>query len=653
VVDGTVQASELTAGGQTFRSVRLASEGTPEASRFTASAQAQGFDLDAAGRLVPGDVNRLELATFQARRGGRRIALAQPAALAFRGGEVTIESLVVAVEGGRLSAQGRAGERLDLSLDIRALPLSAAEIFVPGLGLSGTLQGTATVTGTPADPAGRYDLSLSRIVAPQTRQAGVPPIDVTARGTLGDGRATVDGVVNAGRVGTLNVSGSVPLDAAGALDLAVRGRIDASAANTVLSAAGRRAEGQANLALTLRGTAADPRVEGAVTVSGGSFSDELAGIRLNQIEARLAARGNVIAVERLTAATPNGGSLGVSGQVIIDPAAGFPANLRITGTNAQLVSSPVVTATVNLALEVTGPVLRGPLVAGRVAIVSMNVSIPERLGGASRPLPETRHVRPPRQTQARLAQERRNREAASRRGGMATPVRLDLAISAQNRIFVRGRGLNAELGGDLRLQGSVQDPVAIGAFSLRRGRFDLLGQRIDLVRGELAFTGDLSPSLDFLAQTQAGDTTARIAVTGTASQPEVTLSSTPDLPNDEILSRLLFQRASGGLSAVQALQLAQAVSQLSGGGSGPDVFDSLRRGLGVDSLDITTGTGGGIGVGVGRYITDNVRVGVRAGARPEDSGVTVDIDVTKRLRIQGGVGAGGDTSLGVGAEWEY
>jgi translocation and assembly module TamB len=33
--------------------------------------------------------------------------------------------------------------------------------------------------------------------------------------------------------------------------------------------------------------------------------------------------------------------------------------------------------------------------------------------------------------------------------------------------------------------------------------------------------------------------------------------------------------------------------------------------------------------------------------------VTVNIDVTKRIRVQGEVGAGGNTSLGVGAEWEY
>jgi translocation and assembly module TamB len=280
----------------------------------------------------------------------------------------------------------------------------------------------------------------------------------------------------------------------------------------------------------------------------------------------------------------------------------------------------------------------------------MNVSVPDRLPTTLRPLPGTKHVRPTPTAAARLALARQRQSAVS--SGRPFSADLDLAITAQNRIFVRGRGINAELGGDLRLQGTSRDPIAIGAFELRRGRLDLIGRRIEFVRGRLDFTGDLTPSLDFLAETQAGDVTARIAVTGPAARPEFAFSSSPDLPQDEILSRILFQRPSGGLSAGQALQLAQTVAQLSGG-TGSDAFESLRRSLGVDSLDINVGASGGPAVGVSRYISDNVRVGVRAGARPEESGVTVDVDLTRRLKAQGEVNSEGGSSVGLGFELEY
>ena len=85
---------------------------------------------------------------------------------------------------------------------------------------------------------------------------------------------------------------------------------------------------------------------------------------------------------------------------------------------------------------------------------------------------------------------------------------------------------------------------------------------------------------------------------------------------------------------------------------GPGAFDQLRRALGVDSLDITADAEAPA-VGVSRYIADNVRVGIRAGARPEDTGVSVDIDLSRRLRLQSQVGADGDTSVGIGFEIEY
>lgn len=650
MIDGSVTAASVSAGGQTYRDVRLIAEGTPDASRFSASATGQGFNLDAQGRVVPGDATRIELASFNARRGGRRLTLAQPATIALRDGAVTLSNVVIAADQGRVALSGTIGDRLDLNVDIRNLPLQTAEIFVPNLGLAGTVNGTAAVTGTTSNPSGTYRLTLAGLATAQTRQAGLPPLGIEAQGRLADQRIGIDARVAAGRAGTFQVSGSVPIEAADELALRISGRTDLAIANTFLSASGQRLTGAANLDLSIAGTINDPRVQGNVTLANGSFSDALQGIQLNGIAGRLAARGQVLVIESLTAQTPNGGSLAARGQVTIDPAANFPGEIRITGSRAQLVSNETIEASADLDLTLTGPLTSRPRAAGRINIITMNVSVPDRLPTTLRPLPGTKHVRPTPTAAARLALAQR-RQAASSRG---TPFRaeLDLVLTAQNRIFVRGRGLNAELGGELRLQGTTQDPVAIGAFELRRGRFDLLGQRIDLVRGRLDFTGDLTPSLDFLAETQAGDVTARIGVTGPASSPEFSFSSSPDLPQDEVLSRVLFQKPSGGLSAGQALQLAQAVAQLSGG-SGSDAFERLRRSLGVDSLDITVGAGGGPGVGVSRYISDNVRVGVRAGARPEESGVTVDIDLTRRLKAQGEVNAEGGSSVGLGFEMEY
>jgi translocation and assembly module TamB len=651
MINGQIMADRLQVGGEDFSRIRLVAQGMPQATDLSLEAEARGFRLSGMATLIPRDRIRLAIANLSAERGRDRLALAQPAAIVLDGGAVIVENVVVAAGTGRITLAGRIGDNADLAISIRALPLSVADVVRPGLGLAGTLEGDAELKGALARPEGRYRLNLTRFTAPQTRDLGLPPIEATASGNLGGGRAGIDARVNAGSGVQLAIDGSVPTDAEGALAVTVKGRADVGLANAFLGASGQRVAGRLDIDAALAGTPQSPRVEGRATLSGGSFTDFLQGIRLADIQGRFVGRGEEITVERLTATTRNGGTLAVAGRVTTDAQAGFPGSLRITARRAELVASDIVDATTNLDLTLEGPLTRTPRIAGRVDLVTMNVAVPDRLPATIQPLPGTRHIAPPPRVGAILAAERR--EQAQRAKARPFDATLDLVISAPNRIFVRGRGLDAELGGDLRLTGTSRDPVAIGAFELRRGRFTILGQRLDFTRGRLDFTGGLAPDLDFVAETSTTGITARVAISGPASQPDFELTSDPPLPQDEVLSRLLFQKASGSLSGFQALQLAEAVAQLAGGGSGPDAFERTRRALGVDSLDITAGAEGGPAIGASRYIGDRLSVGVKAGARPEDSGVTVGIDVTRRLKVQGEIGVDGRSAIGIGAEWEY
>ncbi|WP_210485204.1 translocation/assembly module TamB domain-containing protein [Microvirga antarctica] len=650
IIDAAISANQAVVGGETFSQIRLDAKGSASASDVVLAARARGFDIDARGRLVPDSPVRFELAAFTARRDRRQIALANPATISFGNGAVIIDNLDIAVDGGTVSVDGRAGATLDLRLAAKAVPLSAADILMPGTGLSGTLEGTAQIGGTGAAPTGDWRVRVSRLVAAQARGLGAPPIEIAAQGRLSGGATTVDGTITAGKAGTFRLNGSVPLSPQGNLDVSAKGRLDLSVANGFLSVSGRQVSGAATIDVRATGALTQPAVNGSVVISGGSFRDALQGIRLDNIQGRLSARGTDLVIESFSASTRNSGTLSASGRVRLDPAAGFPGDIRITGQKAELVSNDLVQAVADLSLALSGPLSQNPRVAGQVRIVSLDVTVPERLPTTVRPIPGTKHIKPPPIVAKRLAMEAQAR-ATSRRASPFNAV-LDLTLSAPNRIYVRGRGIDAELGGDLRLSGTLQDPIAIGAFELRRGRLTVVGTRLDFTRGLLTFTGDLTPELDFVAETNAGEVTARVSVSGTAREPQFAFSSDPDLPQDEVLSRILFSKASGGLSVTQALTLAQAAAQFSGGG-GDDVFESLRKSLGVQGLDISLGAEGGPAIGISRAISDRVSVGVKAGASTSETGVSVDIDVTRRVRIQGEVGADGNTSLGVGAEWEY
>ena len=332
----------------------------------------------------------------------------------------------------------------------------------------------------------------------------------------------------------------------------------------------------------------------------------------------------------------------------LDPDAGYPGQLKLTGQRAQLISTEIVTAVADLSLDVNGALARSPTVSGRVDLRTMEITIPGSLSGEAVPLAGTRHVDPGPTARARLAL------AAKQTSGAKAPApfnaTLSVTIAAANHVFVRGRGIDAELSGDLKVAGTSANPQVKGGFDLRRGTLNMLGNQLNFIRGGAQFHGDVMPELDLLAQTTAADVTAYIAVTGPAAKPTFTFTSDPTLPQDEILSRILFQKPSGNLSAFQALQLANAVGSLTGRG---DAFDKIRKSLGVDSLNVTTSSNGGPVVGAQRAINDRMSLGVKTGARPEDNGVSLDFDVTRHLRLQGGVDATGGSTVGVGAQYEY
>uniref|UniRef100_UPI002FD9DB03 translocation/assembly module TamB domain-containing protein n=1 Tax=Elioraea tepidiphila TaxID=457934 RepID=UPI002FD9DB03 len=223
-------------------------------------------------------------------------------------------------------------------------------------------------------------------------------------------------------------------------------------------------------------------------------------------------------------------------------------------------------------------------------------------------------------------------------------------------VFVRGRGVDAELGGSVRLGGTAAAPDLTGAFGLRRGEISILAQRIAFRRGALDFDGaaGIDPALDFEAATTAGDITAIVRVGGTATAPRITLGSEPEVPQDEVLARLLFGRSQATLTPVQLLQLAQAAAELTGvGPSGPGILDRVRRGLGLDRLTVGTDQAtGGPTVEAGRYLADGVYLGARRTA-DGSTRATVQIEVLPNVRAEADVGGEGEGRVGLSWGIDY
>jgi translocation and assembly module TamB len=232
----------------------------------------------------------------------------------------------------------------------------------------------------------------------------------------------------------------------------------------------------------------------------------------------------------------------------------------------------------------------------------------------------------------------------------ARPLAIDVTIEAPRAVFVRGRGLDAEVGGELRWRGTRAAPLVSGGFELRSGRFNLAGKALEFQSGRVSFNGrgtanQLDPTLDFVASNTSGGVTSTLKVGGYADAPVLTLSSSPERPQDEVLAQLLFGASIAELSALQLAQMGAAVATLGGVGGGGSPLLSLQRSLGLDRLAISgaQGEGSGASVEVGRYVSRRVYVGTRQSTAGGTQG-EVEVDLSQRLKMRAAFGAGAGSS---------
>lgn len=564
----------------------------------------------------------------------------------FEGGTVQLNEAVIAIGGGEARARGRAGRTIDLTVDLTSLPLSLANSASPELGLAGSLSGTVRATGSANAPAASFELSVAGFSAAQLASAGVSGITVNASGNFANNAVRLASLTASGVGLEARVSGNLPLSGGG-LALDVEARAPLSLANRFLAERGSTLDGSAVVSARVTGSLASPSVAGNINATDITFRDPQSSLVLQDGRLDASLSGSQAVINDLTASL-GGGTVSVSGTIGL--AGAFPANLTIALRDARYADGELFSVTLGGDLTVTGPLTGSPLIAGNILIDRAEIQVPENFAGSG-PLIDVKHIGAPPDVLETLRRARVGPFAETEDGGTgASGVTLDITIDAPARIFIRGRGIDAEFGGQLRVTGPVSNVSPVGRFELIRGRLVILGQRIVFTEGAVTLLGDLNPAIRLVAETRANSVTVRVVIDGPADDPDVTFESEPELPQDEVLSQLLFGRSLSDLSAFQVAQLAAAVAELAGAGSGPGILEQIRVFIGLDNLEIVTEDDGSTAVEAGSYIADNIYLGVRGGN--EGGGVTVNLDITRELKLRAEA-LTNETSIGVFYEHEY
>jgi translocation and assembly module TamB len=653
-LDASASARDFRQNDVQVARLELNVAGTPE--QLTLRSTVEGevvepFDLDDRAVVSQGDVLRVRLEELSGRVAGKPLRLAKAAEATVGDQELRLSGLDLRFAGASLSADASmvAGQ-VTADAALRDLSLAVlADFGAPDL--TGDAGARLQMRGSVGDPQATLDLTIAGLRAADPAFADLPPAQLTAAAKLASRRLRLDargeGVTDKPLVLSAELPAVLQLEPFRfeMPDGPMTGRLDAEVQLArIADVAGLdddRLEGLLAAALSLAGTVQEPQLNGTVDIIDGIYENGLTGTVLHDMTLHARARQQRVTIEQLSANDGGTGRLSGQGFVDIDPEGSFPLDVRLSLNSAQLIQTNEATATISGDLLVDGAAKAANL-RGKLTIDGAEIQLPDQVG----PRVPTIEVE-----EVGLGSNDTQSNGAG--GGAPFDLGLDVVVEVPGRVFVRGRGLESEWEGRLEAKGSASDPRLSGNLQIRRGYFDLLDRRFDLRRGVITFAGESppNPQIDIEAVAQAVDITAIVRIGGDATKPTLALDSEPTLPQDEVLSRLLFNRAASGITPVQAIQLAAAVNRLRGGG--PGVLDRLRGALGVDTLDVGGGDEGAAGTTVraGKYVANGVYVEGETGTADQSSRARVEVEILPNLSLQADTGA--DANSGVGFKWQY
>ncbi len=124
----------------------------------------------------------------------------------------------------------------------------------------------------------------------------------------------------------------------------------------------------------------------------------------------------------------------------------------------------------------------------------------------------------------------------------------------------------------------------------------------------------------------------------------------PELPEDEVLSQLLFGRDLWSISAFRRAQLAAALASLSG--NVPAGAGRLGRNTGLDDLSLTFDESGTPGLRAGKYINENIYTEIGVDSKGKSS-ISLNLDVSETIKLKGKVGSDDESGIGIFFQRDY
>lgn len=584
----------------------------------------------------------------------KAIRLGAPAVISRGTGDWTLAPVSIVTSDGSAELSGVFGDRKSFRARLDRLSLAILAIAYPSLDFSGRVSGQLDLALDPGNvPTGTANLRLNSLSRAGLASASTPidvglnaelsQVGIVARAVIVRG-GRVEGRAQA-RIGPIVAGNGTLTERLFTSPILAQARYNGPA-QSLWGLSGIEAldvRGPIAIAADITGDLGDPRITGTARSEGARVESTLLGAVVDQVSLDSRFTGSRLELTRFSGRVGKDGSITGTGGIDLSAERAFPMDIRLALKGAQLLNRDDLsgTATGNIRIA-TDPY--GGVVSGKLAIDKATLKL-GRAATVEVPV---------------LQVAERNAKVLGRRIATYLPPQrwlLNLDVKGDRRLMVSGMGIESEWRADLKIKGGATTPELIGRVELVRGDYDFAGKRFTLDKGVLRFAGGYPPDpiIDVTASSTTSGFTAQLQVNGTATRPEIKFSSTPSLPEDEVLSRVLFGSSVTNLSAPEAIQLAGALASLRGGSGGLNPINAVRKGLGIDRLrilpaDVTKGRK--TAVAAGQYIGRNVYVELATDAQGY-SATNIEVSLTRSLSILSEVATLGGTSASLRWKRDY
>lgn len=542
-------------------------------------------------------------------------------------------------------------ENSKLQFSWRDLPADLIALIAPSVPLQGGIHGHLMLEKKQKEMIGHFDLESDQLLI-DLGEDFTPVFYTKLSGKINDNALILEGSLKEEKLkdSDFTLKGKIPLlfqeaflpkfDEKLPINIDCAGKLNLAYLSPFLPTYEDILEGTIQGSLKLAGLVSDPNASGKISLLKGYYENAQFGTILDDIQCDIVAKNNELILENLRAIDQKKGEMKGKGKISLKD--NFPYNFNVVFNDYQFANNDDADVKAFANLVFSGQKGQKNNLAGSVDIHRAKIKIPEKMHQEVDDFFEEDDY------------------CAENQSHNASSLNLDLKIDLKNALNLSGFGLESEWFGNCSIQGDAMKPRIKGKLKAQKGTFSLFGPTFTLTQGNVYFGGSdkLIPDIYVLAETKTSDLVAKLNIVGSVNAPKVSLTSSPEYPQDEILSRLLFKHGTASLNPMQAVKLGTMLNKINGKKLPLfEQFDKIQNALGLDTFEFDTSDDDGKGASpvfkAGSRINDKIKVSVEEDLKKRKTHGKLQVELTPHINLETGVSNDLQGNVGVFGKWDY